>query len=451
MIYRKIKGRLSSLDGRTRTVVRNSMATAVMKAGVLACSLVMVPITLDYLDSENYGIWMAMTSVLYWFAFFDVGLGNGMRNYLSEALSRNDYVKARAYFSTAMFLLTVIAVIMGVVSMAALFRLDLNHIFNTESVDGRSLACVMAVAVTFSLIQFVTKNIGMVYIAMQRYAVNDFIIFIGQIVSAVVVYVITRTTEAHLIYIVTAITGIPALMFMFAAIPLIRRYPQLRPDIRSIDIGSARNIVGKGLGFFVIQITSCLVIFGSANILISHYCGPEQVTVYNISYKIFNILIIVYAIILSPLWNAYTDAAVKGDYAWIRKIFRKSVLLWVASVVLGIFILSVSGWFFKKWVGGSVEIPLGVSVSVFAYVCMFNFNNCVTYLINGLNKIKVQIITSVAGTVMYLATVCLFVKGDYGIYGISVSMCVVYLFMSLVHLYQCRLLANNRAHGIWDE
>jgi len=432
-------------------VVRNSVATAAMKAGVLACSLIMVPVTLDYLDTENYGIWMAMTSILYWFAFFDIGLGNGMRNYLAEAISRNDYIKARAYFSTAIFLLSIIAAIIGVISVFAVSRLDLNYIFNTQAIDNRSLVCVMVVAITFSLIQFVSKNVGMVYVAMQKYAINDFIIFIGQIISAVVVYIITRTTEPHLIYVVVAITGIPAFMFILASVPLLRQYPQLRPTIGSIDVVSARKIVSKGLGFFIIQITSCLVIFGSANILISHYCGPEQVTVYNISYKLFNILIIIYTIILSPLWSAYTDAAVKGDYNWIRKIFRKSVLLWLGSVVMGIVALPVSGWFFKKWVGDSVEIPLGVSVSVLAYVCMFNFNNCVTYLINGLNKIKVQIITSVVGTAVYLVSVCLFLKGDYGIYGISLSMCAVYLLMSLVHLYQCRLLANNRAHGIWNE
>lgn len=451
MIYGKIKKRLSELDGRTLTVVKNTVATAVMKASVLACSLIMVPVTLDYLNKENYGIWMAMTSVLYWFAFFDVGLGNGMRNYLSEAISLNDYARARSYFSTAIFLLSLIATVMGVISILSVFHLDLNRIFNTRTMDGMALAIVMAVAIAFTLIQFVAKNVGMVYIAMQKYAINDFIIFIGQVISLIVVYIITKTTESNLIYIVSAITGIPALTFVLASIPLIRQYPQLKPDIRSVDMASARKIVSKGLGFFIIQITSCLVIFGSANILISHYCGPEQVTVYNISYKLFNILIIAYTIILSPLWNAYTDAAVKGDYAWIRKIFRKSVMLWIGSVVLGFILLFVSGWFFRKWVGGSVEIPIGVSVSVLGYVCMFNFNNCVTYLINGLNKIKVQIITSVAGTIVYLVSVCLFIKGDYGIYGISVSMSVVYLLMSLVHLYQCRLLAANMARGIWNE
>ncbi len=451
MIYDNIRNRLSALDKRTFIVVKNSMATAVMRVGVLLCSLIMVPITLDYLDTENYGVWMAMTSILYWFAFFDIGLGNGMRNYLAEAISSNDYAKARSYFSTAIFLLSFIAIILGLISLLAIAHIDLNIVFNTHTINGRSLALIMAVATIFSLIQFVAKNIGMVYVALQKYAANDFIIFIGQILSTFTIYVITRTTEPHLIYIVTAITGIPTLIFILASIPLIRQYPQLKPTIKSIDFYSAKKIVSKGLGFFVIQITSCLVIFGSANIIISHYCGPEQVTVYNISYKIFNILIIIYTIIISPLWSAYTDAAVKEDYGWIRKTFRKSLALWMGSVAIGFVMLAVSNWFFEKWVGDNVHIPFGVSVTVFAYVCMFNFNNCVTYLINGLNKIKVQIITSVAGTVIYLAAVCFFIKGDYGIYGISVSMCVIYLLMSLVHLYQCLLLANKKAYGIWNE
>ena len=451
MLFTNIKNRFSTLDKRSAIVIKNSMATALMKVAVLLCSLIMVPITLNYLNAENYGIWMAMTSILYWFAFFDVGLGNGMRNYLSEAISRQDYIKARSYFSTAIFLLAIIAVLIGILSIIIIFQLDLNHIFNTHIMSNKSLAYIMVVAISFSLIQFVAKNVGMVYIAMQRYAINDFIVFIGQLISTIIVYIITKTTESHLIYIVIAITSIPALVFILASIPLLKQHPQLKPSIKSIDFTSAKKIIGKGLGFFIIQITSCLVIFGSANILISHYCGPEQVTVYNISYKLFNILIIIYTIIISPLWNAYTDASVKNDYAWIRKIFKKSIYLWAASLLLGLLMLLISGWFFKKWVGNSVDIPLGVSISILIYVCMFNFNNCVTYLINGLNKIKIQIITSILGTIIYLIAVCFFIKGTYGIYGISISMCVIYTIMSLVHLYQCNLLAKNKAHGIWNE
>lgn len=446
----QIIGSLSATDQRTANVIRNTIMSAGMKVAALACSLVMVPITIDYLNAENYGIWMAMTSILYWFAFFDVGLGNGMRNYLAESLSLGDYEKARSYFSTAMFLLSGLAIVIACIVVPLVYLFDLNDLFNAHNIDGRFLANVLSVAIIITLVQFVVKNIGMVYIAMQKYAVNDLIIFLGSILSVIVVYILTKTTEPNLMYVIVAFTGLPVLMFIFASIPLLKQYPQLIPSFDSIDTHTAGRIVSKGLGFFVIQITSCLVIFGSANVFISHYCGPEQVTVYNVSYKLFNVLIIGYTILISPLWNAYTDAFTKGDYAWIRKIYRRSMLMWVITVAGGFVGLLCSNWFFHIWLGDSVTIPFEVSLCIFLYVSLFNFNNCVTYLINGLNKIRVQIITSIIATLIFL-TIVYIVKGSLGIVGISIAMSVSYLFMAIVHTYQCYLLSNNKAEGIWNK
>ena len=445
-----LTGKLKSEDARTLNVVRNTFFSGLMKACSLLCSLIVVPITINYLNTENYGIWMAMTSIIYWFAFFDIGLGNGMRNYLAEAISNGDYDKARTYFSTAMVILSVIAVLIGCAVVPAVYMFDLTNIFNTRGIDGHYLADVLAVAVVFSLVQFVVKNIGMVYIAMQRYAVNDFIIFLGNVLSLLAVFVLTKTTQPSLAYVVIAFTGIPVLMFLLAIIPLLRRYPQLKPSIQHIDTVTARRIVSKGLGFFVIQITSCLVIFGSANVFISHYCGPEQVTVYNVAYKLFNVLVIGYTILISPLWNAYTDAATKGDYEWIRRTFRKSLMMWCASVILGLVVLVLSGWFFRIWVGDSVTIPFAISSCVLLYVCIFNLNNCATYLVNGLNKIRVQIISSILTTLFYLVAVFV-IKDKYGVVGISLSMAAAYIVMSVIHLYQCRLLVERKAKGIWNK
>ncbi len=84
----------------------NIIFSALLKAVGLGCSFVIVPLTLGYLNNEVYGIWMTLTSILYWFSFFDIGLGNGMRNYLTEAISRKDFVKARGYLSTTLLLVT---------------------------------------------------------------------------------------------------------------------------------------------------------------------------------------------------------------------------------------------------------------------------------------------------------------------------------------------------------
>ena len=62
---------------------------------------------LNYLNPVKYGIWLTLTSVIGWFAFFDLGLGNGLRNKLAEALAKNDNELARTYISTSYAIMTI--------------------------------------------------------------------------------------------------------------------------------------------------------------------------------------------------------------------------------------------------------------------------------------------------------------------------------------------------------
>lgn len=209
-------------------------------------------------------------------------------------------------------------------------------------------------------------------------------------------------------------------------------------------------MVGKGFGYFLIQITSCIVIFGGANVFIAQFCGPTSVTVYNIAYKYFNILAIAYVIVIAPMWNAYTDAYVKGDMTWIRSCFHRALLLWALSVGGGLLMLCLSSVMYHLWVGDAVQVPFTVSLSTVAYICSFNFNCCVTYLLNGLNKIRVQIYTSIAATLLFMGIIFV-ISGSLGIEGIVLSMASCYALMGAIHLCQCRLLTSGKAKGAWNK
>lgn len=446
----KIKELLTSKDKRSKTVRNNALMSAVLKIIGLSCSLFIVPVTLGYLDNEVFGIWLTMSSILYWFAFFDIGLGNGMRNYLAEAFARNDFDTARSYISTTFVMLIGLSFIIGLIMIVPVFLLDMNSVFNTTAVSGIELRNVMVVALVFTMALFVVKNIGLIFVAMQKYAVNDFLSVSGTVLALLVIYILTKTTGGSLMNVVLAFTVIPVVVFVLAAIPIFRKYRNLRPTLSSVDKKLGSKIVGKGLGFFFIQITSCLVIYGSSNLFITQFGSPKDVTVYNIAYKFFNLLAIAYTIVISPMWNAYTDAYVKGEMKWIENMFRRAIKIWVLSVLGGMLMLAFCNVFYRLWVGDSVSVPLSVSASVLFYISMFNFNNCVTYLLNGLNKIRVQIITSVVVTAAYLIVVYVF-GSKFGIVGVVLSMAFSYAIMAIIHIYQCRLLIGQKAKGIWNK
>lgn len=437
-------------NSRNKMLFLNILFSGFLKIVGLLTSLVIVPITINYLNNEVYGIWMTITSILYWITTFDIGLGNGMRNYLAEALATNDTKLGKKYISTTMLLLSLIALSMAIVLLYPLITINFNSFFNTNAIAGNELRMAVVIAVGFTLMNFVLKNIGMIFVAMQKYAINDLLSISGNVIALILIYILTKVTTGNLVLVVLAYTMTSCVAFLLAAIPLFWKHPELKPSLRFFDKSLGKKIVGKGFGFFVIQISSCLVIFGAANFFITQSCGPAAVTTYNIAYKFFNLLVIAYTIILAPMWNAYTDAYVKGDMQWIKATFNKALKFWVLSICGGLGMLLICNLFYKLWIGNMVNVPLSVSASTLIYVCFFNLNNCATYLINGLNKIFVQIIISLAVTALYIISVYA-IGGKLGIEGIVLSMAASYAVMSAVHLYQCYLLIGNKANGIWNK
>ncbi|TXJ60819.1 hypothetical protein ETF27_08120 [Prevotella brunnea] len=450
MIINKCINQFISTDGRSKMLKSNILYSAILKVIGLITSLLVVTITLNYLNSELYGVWLTITSILYWFSFFDIGLGNGMRNYLTEAVSKGNYKEAQSYLSTTIIALTIIASIIAIVGFILLKLLNLNSVFNTNTISNTELQNVLFVAIGFTLILFVLKNIGYVFVALQKYALWDFINTLGNIIGLLIIFLLTKFTNGKLIYVVFAFTCTPAIIYILAAIPIFSKYPEFRPTIQSFRKDFLSTIVGKGLGFFLIQITSCLVIYGSSNLFITQFCGPESVTTYNIAYKFFNLLAIGYLVFISPMWNAYTDAYVKQDFNWIEKAFKSALKIWLFTEFAGIIMLIVSQYFYLFWVGKAVHVPFMVSLSVFLYISFFNLNNCVTYLLNGLNKIYIQIITSITATFIYLTIMFVWGK-NMNIQEIVFYMSAAYGAMTAIHFYQCRKLINQKATGIWNK
>lgn len=244
-------------NSRSKMLFKNIALSALFKAVGLLCSLLIVPVTLDYLDNEIYGVWLTLTSILYWFTFFDVGLGNGMRNYLTQAISKGDYLSAKSCISTTLSLLLLISAIIATIVLIAVCLFDLTAVFNISAISDTELKKCVAIAVVFTFINFVVKNVGYIFIALQKYAVNDFLSISGSVLSLVAVFILTKTTESNLLYVVSAFTGIPVAVYILSSIPIFHKYPQFKPSWKAIDKAMGRKITGKGIGFFVIQITSC--------------------------------------------------------------------------------------------------------------------------------------------------------------------------------------------------
>ena len=85
--------RFSNSSGRSKEAMRNIILSFFAKGISVASSLLIVPLTIHYVNPTQYGIWLTLSSIIGWVAFFDLGLGNGFRNRFAEAKAQGDLEK----------------------------------------------------------------------------------------------------------------------------------------------------------------------------------------------------------------------------------------------------------------------------------------------------------------------------------------------------------------------
>ena len=245
---------------RTLRAKKNIAATFLSKGFSILISFIIVPLTLGYVGKVEYGIWMTISSIIAWFSFFDIGLGNGLRNKLAEALAKDDLETAKVYVSSAFALITFIAFILFVGFVIAANFISWNKVLNTDIVSNYELLKIVVVVFFFFSIGFVMKILSSVLQAMQKYALNDILAVIAQLLGLIAIFILVKTTNGSLFYLCVVYGSKSAIVLTIAAVVLFNsNLKELKPSIKYVNFKKALPLLNLGLWFFINQILYLIV------------------------------------------------------------------------------------------------------------------------------------------------------------------------------------------------
>ena len=441
---------------RTLKAKKNIIASLFIKGMSIVIGFLMVRITLDYLDKTNYGIWLTISSFLTWFTFFEVGLGSGLKNKLAESLASKDYKLGKIYVSTTYAILSIIVLVVYSLFIIINQFLDWSVILNTDRSLSKELNLLALIVFSFFFLRFVIKLIGVVLQADQRPAISNMFGPIGNLISLIVIYILTKTTDSSLIYIGFTLSVVPVVVLIIASIYFYNSdYKKIAPSIKFIQFKYAKDLLHLGVKFFLIQI-SALVLFQTSNIIISQFFGPAEVTPYNIAYKYFSMVNMLFTIIITPFWAAFTEAWVKKDINWIKNQINKLIMIWGLLALLSIIMLIFSEQFFNVWIGEenmkTISIPFILKLFLVIYFLSFTFGGVFNMFINGVSKIKLQGYILLGGAFLFVPLVLLFIKVfHWGIESVVIASIIANIYSPLIAPIQYYKLINNKAVGIWNE
>ncbi|HRP58969.1 MAG TPA: MATE family efflux transporter, partial [Vicingus sp.] len=212
-----------------------------------------------------------------------------------------------------------------------------------------------------------------------------------------------------------------------------------------------KDITGLGSRFFVVQ-TAAMVMFTTDSFIISQLFSPREVVPYNVAFKYFSIATMAYTILITPFWSSFTEAYAKKDFDWIKKTVTNIQKIWLL-VLLALIVMVVSAnWFYKIWVGGTVQVPILLTITMAVFVAMTTYNMVYVNFINGVGKIKIQLITSIISMLINIPISIVFAKYfNWGITGVMLATCFCMSYGVVLRPVQYFMIINNRAKGIWNK
>lgn len=449
MISKILKQRILGGDNRSNLIRKNIIISFCIKIWSALVQLLMVPLTLHCLGVYENGLWLTISSLLIWIDNLDIGLANGLRNKLAEHLALGEKIEAQKTVSSTFYMLVLLFIPIIFLINIWIFCVDTYQFFNVDSDIVNNLNVILHVSAILVCTTFIFKFIGNFYMALQLPAVNNALNTLGQTIALLGV-VVMYVTGIHSLLCVALINTISPLIVYVVAYPITfyKKYPDLCPHISMVSKSSMKSLATTGIKFFVLQIAG-VVLFMSTNLLISRFFSPELVTPYQIAYRYFMVLQLIFVIICAPYWTATTDAYKKNDFEWIKKSNKSLDKMMTSLFIIAFFMVIFARPIYTIWIGDANAVSLPMTIIVAVYVMILVASMRYSYILNGFGTLRLQLIMTIIAAVLYIPLATLVCSYKNNLNYLLYVMCAVNVPGLLVNIAQYYKIVNRRAKGIW--
>ena len=267
-----------------RFLRRNVIMVYGVYAVTIVSGLLLTPIIVDALGTEQYGMWAVIGSVVAFIGLLDVGIAPSVIRFSAEQRGRKRPEETSALASTAFGLYLVIFAVALVITVVLAWALPVLIEIPDEYVDATQLALVLVLlgfAIRFPLGVFTSLLAGQQrYDVLNGAGVLSSLLYLGLVATLLLWRGGDVVTLAVVTLVVTLFRVVVPLFWVRRELPLLRLRPSLatRAQARTLLSFSGRN--------FLINVAS-KVVFSTDVIVVGIVLGSLAAGLYGIPAKLF--------------------------------------------------------------------------------------------------------------------------------------------------------------------
>ena len=379
----------------------------------LVLSLFSMPLYIKYFNNDEVlGVWYTILSLLNWIIICDLGLGNGLRNRLTEALAVGDTQKAQKCISSTYAALIAVILPVTTIGVIGLYFVDLNSFFKIDPTVISPSTMRIAVIILFLgvCISFVLKTINSIIYAVQKSSINNFLSLVTSLIPLIYIFLFKgESMEQNLIALTIVHVVAVNLPLLLAGLALFHSQSlrSCKPTFRQCDKETAKSMLGFGLQFFLAQIFF-LFLTSTNEIFITRLYSSADVVDYNIYYRLFTVIGSLFMLALTPLWSKVTKDLAQGKYEKIKKTNRFLYALSALAAVGEFAMVLLCQFAVNLWLqADAITIHYPTAIIFALYGSVYIFNVVLTTVANGMADLRTQIVFYGIGSALKIPTLML--------------------------------------------
>lgn len=407
-------------------------------------NLLLIPLLIKFLGKTEYGVWVTVFSIVNWILTFDLGIGTGLRNKLTESLALDDYFASNKIISTSYIVISVLAVIMIFILFPLILFFNFQIILNYSDQGEYFLKIFIAYSVLFTVINFVLTLYKKLYLSVHKSYIVEFSNSIFILLYLVLVFSIIEFNCDRDLLMLIKIHGFSNIFISFVfTILFFKLNNKLKISFKFYEKKLVKPLFNLGGKFFLINICLIVILF-TDNLIITNLLGPSFVSDYSVIQKIFQLFIVIFNVVIASSWGLYSKAIIDKDYVWISKNLIKMhyyLFFFIIGAVIVFFFLED---ILNIWIGKDVvNIPNGLALANLFYIISFSFANIYTYFINATGEINLQLKLFVLGAIINIPLSIILVEIFESSTGVMVSTICCTLPLVVAMPLQTRFILNR--------
>ncbi len=371
-------------ERRGRQAAFSSVAGVAQRLLQIAGTLIVMPMVLHAVGSEGFGVWAAAASFFWMTVVVDFGVGQALLTVVAQNVARGDIIEVRRQIGAALVVSLVLSLAGTILAVTIIPR-----VASPQVADAYLIAAVLlSINIPLSLT-------GNVWTGLQRFHMTSAWESFQTVVTVCGLFVLTRFSTDTRYYVAVTAGGL-LIANVASTINLYSRYPELLPSLRLPSASRCLALMQRGAPFFILSVAATLAVNLDSVIALSRL-GPDAASRMAVAQRACLTALGLLFVVTQPLWPAFTDAATRGDYVWVRRgLLRGAVVVTLCTVSGGAILILFGQPLLDLWMGGGMKLGQDVLWAMSAWIAVLSLGRIVDVLLNGLGAVWFQARVAIA-------------------------------------------------------